>query len=156
MNFTKNMMNKIITKFAVIFLLCLQNTNSNAQCCNYKLLMQDSYGDGWNGATLQVLINNLSVGTYSASNYGNMASFSVCNGDSLDLIYTAGMYENENTYQLQDSSWNIVFQDGPNPAAGGVFSSIGDCNTPLLQGSHPCTAIPIDTCLLYTSDAADE
>ncbi len=28
--------------------------------------------------------------------------------DSLDLIYTAGMYENENTYQLQDSSWNLA------------------------------------------------
>ena len=107
--------------------------------------MHDSYGDGWNGATLQVLINNLSVGTYSADDYGSMITFSVCNGDSLDLIYFAGDYENENSYELQDSSWNIVFQDGPTPATGNVFSSIGNCNTPLLQGSHPCTAIPIDT-----------
>lgn len=61
------------------------------------------------------------------------------------MIYTAGIYENENTYELQDSSWNIVFQDGPDPDTGNVFSSIGDCNTPLLAGSHPCTAIPIDT-----------
>ena len=152
MNFTKIIMTKIITNFALIFFLCLQSTNSKAQCCNYKLLMQDSYGDGWNGATLQVLINNLSVGTYSASGVGSMASFSVCNGDSLDLIYTPGMYENENTYQLQDSSWNTVFQDGPNPASGGVFSSIGDCNSPLLLGSHPCTAIPIDTSLCIFTD----
>jgi len=59
--------------------------------------MHDSYGDSWNGATLEVLINNFSVGNYSASNFGSMASFSVCNGDSLDLIYTAGDNENENS-----------------------------------------------------------
>jgi hypothetical protein len=107
--------------------------------------MHDSYGDGWDGATLQLFINNVSAGTYSASGFGSSATFSVCNGDSLDLIYTAGSYENEHSYELQDSSWNLVFQDGPNPDTGNVFSSLGDCNTPLLPGSHPCTAIPIDT-----------
>ncbi|MCA6364175.1 MAG: CotH kinase family protein [Bacteroidetes bacterium] len=107
--------------------------------------MNDSYGDGWNGASLQVFVNNTLTGTYSAVNFGSAAVFSVCNGDSLTVVYTAGAYENENSYTLQDSSWNIVFQDGPNPDTGNVFSSIGNCNTPLLQGSHPCTAIPIDT-----------
>ncbi len=130
--------------FTLIFLLSFQITNSKAQCCNYKLFMHDSYGDGWNGATLEVLINNLSVGSYSASNFGSMVTISICNGDSLNLIYLAGNYENENSYELQDSSWNIVFQDGPIPATGNVFSTIGNCNTPLLQGSHPCTAIPIN------------
>jgi CotH kinase protein len=139
------MNSRILAKITLIFLLSFQVLNSNAQCCNYKLVMHDSYGDGWNGATLQVLINNLSVGTYSASNYGSTSLISVCNGDAIDLIYTAGSYENENSYELQDSSWNIVYQDGPSPSTGNVFSSIGNCNTPPLQGSHPCTAIPIDT-----------
>ncbi len=139
------MMTRIIANVSLILLMCLQITNAKAQCCNYKLSMHDSYGDGWNGATLEVLINNISVGTFSAINYGNMVNLSICNGDSLDLIYTAGIYENENSYELQDSSWNIVFQDGPDPDTGLVFSTAGNCNTPLLQGSHPCTAIPIDT-----------
>jgi CotH kinase protein/Secretion system C-terminal sorting domain len=139
------MINKIISTSALIFFLCFQAIHVNAQCCNYKLSMHDSYGDGWDGATLRVLINNITVGTYRASNFGTLVAFSVCNGDSLDLIYTAGAYENENSYQLQDSSWNIIFHDGTTPATGNVFSSIGNCNTPLLPGSHPCTAIPIDT-----------
>jgi hypothetical protein len=138
-------MNRIPVRITLIFFLFLPSIFSKAQCCNYKLFMHDSYGDGWNGATLEVLINNSSVGIFSASNSGSSATFSICNGDSLDLIYTAGTYENENSYELQDSSWNIVFQDGPDPDTGNVFSSIGDCNTPLLPGSHPCTAIPIDT-----------
>lgn len=139
------MRKKLVRSFTIIFLFFLNSTNSNAQCCNYKLSMHDSYGDGWNGATLQVLINNILVGTYSAVNYGSNATFTVCNGDSLDLIYTSGQYENENSYELQDSSWNLVFQDGPTPTTGNVFSTIGDCTQPPLPGSHPCTAIPIDT-----------
>ena len=107
--------------------------------------MHDSYGDGWNGATLEVLINSLSIGIFSASNTGSMVAIPVCNGDTLELIYSAGDYENENSYELQDSSWNIVFQDGNNPDTGNVFSTIGNCNTPPLPGIHPCNAIPIDT-----------
>ncbi len=139
------MMTRIITNFVFIFFLCLQSANTQAQCCHYRLLMHDSYGDGWNGATLQVFINNNLEGTYSASNFSSMASISLCSGDSLNLVYTAGIYESENSYELQDSSWNMVFQDGPTPTTGTVFSAIGDCNTPQLPGSNPCTAIPIDT-----------
>lgn len=135
----------LLIGFASMFALCLGGISLNAQCCNYRLSMHDSYGDGWNGATLEVLVNNVSIGVYSAANFGSNATFAVCNGDSLDLVYTAGQYENENSYEVQDSSWNIVFQDGPNPDTGIVFSSIGNCNTPALLGSHPCTAIPIDT-----------
>ena len=131
--------------FGLVFTFLMQANFCEAQCCTYTLSMHDSYGDGWNGATLEVLINNVSVGTYSATNSGSNATISVCNGDSLSLAYTAGTYENENRYELQDSSWNTVFRDGPTPATGLVFSSVGNCNTPLLQGSHPCAAIPIDT-----------
>ncbi len=139
------MMNKILTMCTIIFVLCGQNTSSNAQCCTYTITMHDSYGDGWNGATLEVLINSLSVGIFSASNSGSTAAISICNGGILELIYNAGNYENENSYELQDSSWNILFQDGPTPDTGSVFSTIGNCNTPLLQGIHPCIAIPVDT-----------
>jgi hypothetical protein len=136
---------KKIIKLILIFFFCLQSIPLKAQCCDYTLSMHDSYGDGWNGATLQVYINNILFGTYSASNFGSTVTLSVCNGDSLDLNYTSGSYENENSYQLQDSSWNIVFQDGPNPDTGNVFSSIADCNNPIAIGVYACTAIPIDT-----------
>ena len=137
------MVNKIVTKFALMLVLSLQSTYSNAQCCNYKLIMHDSYGDGWQGASIQVLINSLPVGNYSASNFQSMAYISLCNGDSLDLIYTAGIYENENSYELRDSSWNSVFYDGPTPDTGSVFSSLGNCDEPFELGNHPCTAIPV-------------
>lgn len=139
------MVNRILLTFSALCFLCFTCTHSQAQCCSYKLSMQDSYGDGWNGASIQVLVNGASVGIYGASNYGSTATFSVCSGDSLKLVYTPGSYENENTYSLYDSAWNVIFQDGPNPDTGWVFTTVGNCNTPVLVGSHPCTAIPIDT-----------
>lgn len=146
-------MRRIVFSFWFFFLLSLFTSSLRAQCCQYQLFMQDSYGDGWNGATLQVVVNDVVVGTYSAVNKGSNASFSICNGDSLDLIYTSGMYENENSYVLQDSAYNSLFQDGPSPNVGSVFSSIGDCDMPLLVGNHPCSAIPIDTGLcIFTNN----
>jgi len=131
--------------FSVIMVLGIFRIDANAQCCYYKLNMQDSYGDGWNGGVLSAYINGTLVSNYSAAGFGTLDSIQVCNGDSLNISYTAGMYENENTYQLYDAAWNSLFNDGPNPDTGNVFITTGNCNVVLVSGSHPCTAIPIDT-----------
>jgi hypothetical protein len=127
----------------ILFSLFIQ-AKANAQCCEYTLSTYDSYGDGWNGATLEILVNTVSQGLFLAS--GNTTSFAipVCDADVIELIYTPGDYENENSYILQDASWNVLFADGPDPDTGNVFQTLGNCNTPLLEGSHPCTAIPMN------------
>ena len=136
-----------------ILALTLIRIEANAQCCYYKLTMQDSYGDGWNGGFLSVSINGTFNGNYSASGVGSFDSILVCTGDSLNLSYSAGEYENENSYQLYDASWNPLFSNGPNPAIGNVFHTTGDCNSVSVLGSNPCTAIPIDTgqCVFNTN-----
>lgn len=134
-----------LVKSTLIVALCLQSTSVQSQCCTYTLSMHDSYGDGWNGGSLEVFINNTTVGIYSAANFGSIDTFTVCNGDSLKLIYTPGMYENENTYQLYDPVWNLVFDDGPTPQTGLVFTSLGNCLGIGFPGNNACNAIPIDT-----------
>lgn len=145
MKYFSDQLQPVIIKVIIIFLFCFHGTNSWAQCCTYTLFLNDSYGDDWNGATLEVLVNKHSIGIFSASHFGSIDTFQVCNGDSLDLIYTSGIYEEDNTYRLQDPSWNIVFKDGPYPDTGHVYSGIADCDKPLLPGAYPCTAIAIDT-----------
>ncbi len=128
---------------------------ANAQCCDYKLIMQDSYGDGWNGGQLQVLVNNLSVGTFAASGYSSIANITVCTGDAISLIYSSGDWEEENTFVLQDASFNMVFQNGPNPTVGNSFNGVVDCDTPPLLGSHPCLAFTMDTYDCYAVNNAN-
>lgn len=133
------------TNAVLISLFWILSISSQAQNCTYKLFLYDSYGDGWQGGRLEVIINNTSTGIYSAINHGNTVDISVSQGDSLELIYTPGDYENENSYKLFDASWNLIHAAGPNPSTGAVFSTTGDCMAPVLPGGYPCTSIPIDT-----------
>lgn len=106
---------------------------SGSSCpCNYTLAMQDSYGDGWNGGFLNVLVNGTSTGTYAVTS-GSAASavIPVLDGQSIELVYTSGNWEEENTYQLFDPSGTQLFADGPNPQTGSVYTTTGSCgNTP--------------------------
>jgi hypothetical protein len=137
------------SKLVIIWLLLsiqlVYSIPSFSQCCTYRLNMLDSYGDGWNGGFLQVFNNSTFIGNFSASNFGTLDSFQVCNGDSISLVYTAGAYENENSYQLYDVAWNLLHSDGPTPQVGFVFDTSVNCNVTILQGNNPCSAIPIDT-----------
>jgi hypothetical protein len=116
-----------------------------AQCCEHHLMMQDSYGDGWNGGQLQVRVNGTTVGIYAATGEGSTAVFTACTGDAIQLVYTAGDWENENTYQLLGTYGNVLFTGGPDPGAGTVFTGTADCSVVPLPGTVPCTALPIDT-----------
>ncbi len=116
-----------------------------AQCCDHVLVMHDTYGDGWNGGTLEVSVNGSTVGTYAAAGFGSTVAFTVCTGDALTLTYTPQDWENENSYTLFNE-WGVpVFSDGPTPATGLVFSGVGDCSAVPAPGDAPCTALPIDT-----------
>lgn len=118
---------------------------AQAQCCDFTLIMHDSYGDGWNGGNLTVKINGNIVGTFSAQLYGSNGTFNACNGDIIELLYAAGDYENENSYELFNQNWNLLFNDGINPSVGLVFDSIANCNSNSTPGNHPCTAFDLDT-----------
>ncbi len=140
-----NKLSKHLGKATMLVFLLFTGFLANSQSCNYLLNMHDTYGDGWNGGHLEVFINNVSVGTFGATGFGSTATFPVNTGDVMELFYTPGDYENENSYQLYDPVWNFLFADGPNPQTGSVFSSTGNCEGNIIAGNHPCTALQIDT-----------
>lgn len=118
---------------------------SPSNCCNYTLEMNDDFGDGWNGGNLEVFINGISIGTFAAVSNGSTETFSACNGDNIDLIYTAGDFENENDYTLYAPDGSVLFADGNPPATGSVFTTVANCpSTPniisgLSAGSYSVT-----------------
>jgi hypothetical protein len=141
---------------ALLPLSGLAPTALHAQCCDHHLLMQDSYGDGWNGGQLEVRINGTSVGVFAAAGEASTAVFTACTGDAIQLIYSSGDWENENTYQLVGTYGNVLFADGPEPATGTVFTGTADCSVVPLPGTVPCTALPIDTvdCVVTNNSGA--
>ena len=95
--------------------------------CSYTLNMNDSYGDSWNGAELEIIQDGISLGTYSAIGSGSSIGLNFPLGSSIELIYTSGLYENENTYSLLDDGGTTIFSDGTNPSTGSVFTFTSNC-----------------------------
>lgn len=121
----------------------------------FTVEMQDSYGDGWNGAALNIYLdgfpvdsglgsgsytNHIAGAFYFDTGYSSNAAFCVDGGSILELEYLGGSFETENTYQLLDEAGNILFQDGASPLIGFAYtynlpSSGMDCddNDPLVS-----------------------
>ena len=137
-----------------LFIALLLSSTAYSQCCQYHLVMQDSYGDGWNDGYLEVFVNDTLIGKFAAGGWGSKETFEVCDNDILRLQYTPGMYEEENTYQIYTDAWDAFFQDGPNPQTGNVLSKATQCNNPASPGKHPCIAIdlPIGMSLVANND----
>ena len=107
-------------------------------CGMYTLSLSDSWGDGWNGGSLDIIINNILVQSVTLVN-GNgpeFFDFPVDSGDVVSLVYNPGDWPEENSYELYDENNNIIAsQSGSNGA--GPLSTYGliACNSLLSQGN---------------------
>lgn len=104
--------------------------SSSGVNCSYTLKMYDSWGDGWNGATLSFFSNGNLVGTYTLLSTEDSSSVSipVTSGNSISIGFVSGSFPAEESYILYDSEGNIIFQDGPTPANGAnVWSGTANC-----------------------------
>ena len=103
--------------------------------CFYELNMFDAWGDGWNGGTLTVLENGVAIGVYQAYYSSTTEIIPVANGALLQLQYASGIFENENSYNFNDPSGNLLHAAGPNPTTGIVFTTTATCGfTPPITG----------------------
>lgn len=104
------------------FSTSFDNPPPSVDTCYYTLQLFDSFGDGWNGATLNLNINGQTTDYTFTS--GTDATFVVEATSNAQVIvtYSSGIYENEVTYNILDPSGNIIFSDGPNPQTGVVYT----------------------------------
>ncbi len=125
-------------------LLCLAlilGTGAFGQCCDYTLVGNDSYGDGWNGGHLNLIVNDVLIENFTALDQGSSLMFEVCDGDAIQLEYFSGDYENENTWYLVGGVGNLIAGDGPEPEVGMTDIFIVDCSIEPDPGSNPCSAM---------------
>lgn len=105
-------------------------TNIPPDSCCYTLDMDDSFGDGWNGANIMVNpTTGPALGPFTATGSGSIITFCVTDGTTFTLNYSPGTWEGEVTYTLLDPSMAVIFGDGPNPATGNVFTTTAACGT---------------------------
>jgi gliding motility-associated-like protein len=95
--------------------------------CDYTINMFDTFGDGWNGFSVDVYINGQLDDNHTMSTGANGTStFSIIQGDQISISTTSGIFDTEVSYEILDCAGNVVIQDGVNytgnaPTIGNSF-----------------------------------
>ena len=97
---------------------------------DYTLDMQDSYGDGWNGASVRVTVDGVATDYTVSSGQGasNSETFTIPDtATTVTFEYVSGDWDSEVTYQLFAPNGKIAFEDGPSPFVGDFSGSLSIC-----------------------------
>lgn len=128
-------MKKISIIFASLFLLVAFANRVQAQCdggtnCYVVITGQDSYGDGWNGASITLTQNGTSLGTFTLNSGASAVdTFRVCTADGpVALTWTSGSYDSETSFTVSDSLGSILYE-GSGSGLSGQFAVVGPCPT---------------------------
>lgn len=83
--------------------------------------MVDSYGDGWNGASITVFIDG--VGTdYDIAGAAGTHTITVPEGSmTLSFSFNSGAWDSEITFEIKGPNGAVIASDGPTPSVGEVI-----------------------------------
>ena len=91
----------------------------------YSIDLQDSYGDGWNGASIVVTIDGVAE-SYTLDS-GSSGSFSISvpeDTEELSFVFNSGDWDGEVTFQIYAPNGEIASEQGPSPGVGEIPLSI--------------------------------
>ena len=117
--------------------------------CEYTINMVDSYGDGWNGASIDVLINGVAVASFSnpsSANGGEVytETISAYTGDEVSFSWNSGSYDSEISFEIFDPEFTSLTAGYITAPPAGIFltdaSSLSICPTPNCPDADDLTA----------------
>jgi len=104
--------------------------------CDYTLELTDTFGDGWNGATLDIQSNGVSImgspfgGSFTTGG-SEINTITLTVGETITFNQTNGGFPGEEGFILTDPFGNIIFDaSGGGVGAGEVFSFLAYCVPP--------------------------
>ena len=93
----------------------------------YTIDLVDSYGDGWNGASIDVVIDGVETSYTIADGGAGTETFTVPVGTTeFTLEFVSGAFDSEVTYEIIAPTGETAISDGPSPAVGAITLNI--CN----------------------------
>lgn len=84
--------------------------------CDINFVMLDSYGDGWNGASVSIYNGTQLVGNATCSGDSTNANITVPVGN-YSFVWNAGSYDSECSLTISDNFGYVIY-NGAAPAAG--------------------------------------
>ncbi len=133
--------------------------------CTHTITLLDDYGDGWNGGSVDVLVNGTPVLTGLTIDSGagpESHTFDAATGDTITTAYTAGSWAYENCYYIYDVNLAQICSDGETGGDCGAFeptgvTCTGNCGAvaegACCMGDGTCTIGPMADCTgMYMGD----
>lgn len=96
--------------------------------CDWTIDMTDLYGDGWNGASVNFTFEGTNLGDITLDDGASgTQTVAVPDGGDLTISFSSGDWDEEVVYQIYDPQGTLVFEDGPTPAIGSVYTATNAC-----------------------------
>lgn len=113
------------------------NTNTGCESgeCNIYIYAQDSYGDGWNGNTIDIMQNGIVWASYSMETQNlsstviyDTAVVTVCAAMPLSFGWTSGDYAYEASFEIMNAiGVNVYSANGSEMSGDGTFLALSSC-----------------------------
>lgn len=86
---------------------------------NWTIQLNDSYGDGWNGAAIRAVVNGVGTNYTLADGAAGVQVVTVPPGtQTLTFEFVSGDWDSEVTYTITSPRGNVIAKGGPSPAVG--------------------------------------
>ena len=96
--------------------------------CQYVFNCTDNYGDGWNGATINVQQNGVTVATVTIDNGSSYtANVMLCDNVPSALVWTSGNYDYECSFTLTDPTGAVIYTSS-DLTSGTLYSFTTSCS----------------------------
>lgn len=140
----RKMFPKTLGFAALVAIMALFATPTQAQQCQFHIDLYDTWGDGWDVGSLTVKVNNVNVLTnIQGSGYGpTRFSFTADVSDVITTVYTSSFWPEENYYKLLDGNNSVILTSGP--------TNSGPPNISYTVVQSACVAPPVVTGCTYT------
>ena len=109
----------------------IRTVNTFTDCangsCQITITGTDSYGDGWNGASISVMQSGVLVGSFTVTSSSTTTSFSVCSGIPVSFVWNTGSYDDECDFIIYDGGSSTVFTANGEDVTGTFFTLTNAC-----------------------------
>ncbi|MDC1063696.1 T9SS type A sorting domain-containing protein, partial [Flavobacteriales bacterium] len=113
----------------------------------YILTMNDSYGDGWNGNTFDVIDASGTTLSSSTISSGNLGYDTICLADACyDIVVGGGSWASEISWSLVDGLGTVIVSGGGTYTGNHCVPEVYGCMDPMLCGYDPLATVDDGSC----------
>ena len=146
--------------FSCFFLGIVMSTSAQ---CDYSVTLSDSWGDGWNGNTIDITVNGITTNYTFDGSTGNPTGniytidFTVNTGDAFTVAYilgTGSTFPTENQYEVFDADGLSLGIEGSILGCCSMDNGIDNPTGTSITGTAACPVFPpnCDAVLTTTTD----